>query len=78
MRKRETNLTLEFTRKVVAGAQMLIAAEYAQPRSGKSVRESKAALKHFFFNCLAEENTHETLVQLSRPLPSFLHSLRIA
>ena len=48
MRKRETNLTLEFTRKVVAGAQMLIAAEYAQPRSEKSVGESKAALKPFF------------------------------
>ncbi|XP_010071791.1 PREDICTED: solute carrier family 35 member F1-like, partial [Pterocles gutturalis] len=31
-RKRETNLTLEFTRKVVAGAQMLIAAEYEQLR----------------------------------------------
>lgn len=29
MRNRETNLTLEFTRKLVAGAEMLIAAEYA-------------------------------------------------
>lgn len=49
MRKRETNLTLEFTREVVAGAQMLIAAKYSQLRSGKSVRESKAALKRCFF-----------------------------
>lgn len=57
MRKRETNLTLEFTRKVVAGAQMLIAAEYAQPRSGKSVRESKAALKHFFLT-VWQRRTH--------------------
>lgn len=49
MRKRETNLTLEFTREVVAGAQMLIAAKYSQLRSGKSVRESRAALKRCFF-----------------------------
>jgi len=48
MRKKETNLTLEFTMKVVAGAQILNTAEYAQPRSGKCVRESRAALKQFF------------------------------
>lgn len=64
--KRETNLTLEFTRKVVVGAQILIAAEYRQPRSGKSVRENKASLKQFSFNCLAEENTHECC----RPSPA--------
>ena len=57
MRKRETNLTLEFTRKVVAGAQMLIAAEYAPPRSGKSVRESKAALRQFFLT-IWQRRTH--------------------
>lgn len=45
LRKRETNLTLGFTRKVVVGTQMLIAVEYAQLRSGRSVGESKVALK---------------------------------
>lgn len=57
MRKRETNLTLKFTREVVAGAQMLMAAKYAQPRSGKSVRESKAALKQFFLT-VWQRRTH--------------------
>lgn len=33
----------------VVGAQMLITAKHAEPRSGKSVRESKAALKQYFF-----------------------------
>lgn len=49
MRRRETNLTLEFTREVVAGAQMLTATKHSQLRSGKSVRESKAALKQCYF-----------------------------
>lgn len=53
---------------------MLITAKHAEPRSEKSVRESKAALKQYFFSCLAE-NMHEILLQLSRVLPSFLYSL---
>lgn len=80
MRKRETNLTLEFTREVVAGAQMLIAAKYSQLRSGKSVRESKAALKQCFFMGW-QKRTHmkyEILLQLIRELPSFLYIIRIA
>lgn len=81
MRKRETNLTLEFTREVVAGAQMLIAAKYSQLRSGKSVRESKAALKRWFFFMSWQKRAHmkyEILLQLSRELPSFFYNLRIA
>lgn len=41
MRRRETNLTLEFTREVVAGAQMLTATKHSQLRSGNLSEKAK-------------------------------------